>query len=247
MPSGDRESRQATGFSLVELLVVIGVVAVLLGFLMPALGRARSQARIVHCMSNLRQVGVAMDAYVVANDGVYPLHYNWGDLMGKHGTNSYYERPGAVTGFAGEPGVTAVRPLNPYLATPDVLHCPNDIGDTYWNDPTSCFDGYGTSYILQWRLSAYRVGRVTGPGGTIPPLRKSAVKNPSLKILGGDWNWHPNRHLDQPRTVWHRMSSTDRQMCMLFADGHVEYFRFPTGYSDLPGLNQPIDPGYGFY
>ncbi|OHB45320.1 MAG: hypothetical protein A2Y13_10900 [Planctomycetes bacterium GWC2_45_44] len=60
-------------FTLVELLVVISIIAILMAVLMPALGKARQQSKAVVCISNLRQMVIAANAYILANEGYYPL------------------------------------------------------------------------------------------------------------------------------------------------------------------------------
>jgi prepilin-type N-terminal cleavage/methylation domain-containing protein len=69
-----REGRPVTsaGFTLVELLVVIGIISLLVSVLLPALNKARQQANLIDCESRLRQMGQALNIYVTENNGLLP-------------------------------------------------------------------------------------------------------------------------------------------------------------------------------
>lgn len=70
-------SARSRAFTLVELLVVIGIIAVLISILLPVMGRARESANNVKCMSNLRTIGQAMAGYQAENKGSLPWGFIW--------------------------------------------------------------------------------------------------------------------------------------------------------------------------
>jgi prepilin-type N-terminal cleavage/methylation domain-containing protein len=74
-------SQARQGFTLVELLVVIGIIALLISILLPSLNKAREQAKVVQCLSNLRQLGQANAQYGVIFKG-YSVLNDYGSQTG---------------------------------------------------------------------------------------------------------------------------------------------------------------------
>ncbi len=133
-------TRSRDGFTLVELLVVLGVMAVLMGALLPGMGRAREQAKAAACRSNLRQVVLANAMYAQDSGGVYaPGAADFiGNLQRWHGTRTKAEEP-----FDSSRG-----PFVDYLG-PDraVRACPAFVPDAKGFESGNGGYGYNNAYI----------------------------------------------------------------------------------------------------
>jgi prepilin-type N-terminal cleavage/methylation domain-containing protein/prepilin-type processing-associated H-X9-DG protein len=131
MKNTTRIPATSRGFSLVELLCVITIIAVLASMLSPALQRMRLSAQSVACASNLRQIGIAVNLYVADHDNTYPC-------IETDPTNPILYPPD----MQAQPMLAT---LQPYGVTEKTLQCPSDLADPNAN----YFAKKGTSY--EWR------------------------------------------------------------------------------------------------
>ncbi|MCC7291489.1 MAG: prepilin-type N-terminal cleavage/methylation domain-containing protein [Phycisphaerales bacterium] len=115
------------GFTLIELLVVIAIIALLISILIPALKRAREQAKTVVCRSNLRQIAAGLTLYAQDfNDEVWPVNAERVDAWPQYG--GAWARVAGVDGA--EPGL-----LYPYVSNVDeIAECPSNLRRTSTRD-----------------------------------------------------------------------------------------------------------------
>jgi prepilin-type N-terminal cleavage/methylation domain-containing protein/prepilin-type processing-associated H-X9-DG protein len=128
-----------SAFTLIELLVVIAIIAILAGMLLPALARAREEARKANCKENCSQVGKAIDAYTQNNGEFFP--FTWGQASGVGGpyngvasSPTVYAAPGNGPSYSAvnvfitttcDPG-TSLGCLYPeYIGTATIFRCPS--------------------------------------------------------------------------------------------------------------------------
>src|SRR5215831_15668994 len=104
-------SGRRNAFTLIELLVVIAIIAILAAILFPVFAQAREKARAISCLSNTKQLGLAVMMYVQDYDETYPWAYFWDQSLDWK-ANSYLW--------------SSQRCIQPYMKNTDLYKCPDD-------------------------------------------------------------------------------------------------------------------------
>lgn len=205
------------------MLVVIGIIAVLIGVLLPALNRARQTAKDAACMSNLRQLGLGLTMYLNEYKGTFPAH-----------KQTLTDPPSPFWGDS----------LMPYLKSTDIFRCPAMSPGEYQGNNgvvwSFAFDAQHVSY----GYNAYFLGHYPyndknpeyGYMPFIPPqnwMKVSQVKSSSMCMTFADhgppFNWslwwpHAAQQTAYSTTANEGVTTTRHrnQGCIAFVDGHCE-------------------------
>jgi prepilin-type N-terminal cleavage/methylation domain-containing protein/prepilin-type processing-associated H-X9-DG protein len=158
--------RVGRGFTLVELLVVIGIIAVLIAVLLPALNRAREQSKKVQCLSNLRQLGLAFVMYCNENKMALPAPGSGGNVLEEdwvHWQNTRDFKNSRIWKYISKSGEA-------------VLHCPSDTEEFRKLNPSN---PYRFSYVVNNKMTSFNLSVI------IPPIagKLTAVRNSVEKVL----------------------------------------------------------------
>lgn len=247
-------SGQPRGFSLVELIVVIAIIAMLAGILLPTLGKSRAMARRLNCQSNLRQIVNGVILYANENDGVLPVAAPH-ELGGPRGIVPESD-PWLPARMFGGTLPAEQRPLNAILRSHEVFRSPCDRGEPLWwfdtadyQAASTCYELYGSSYF--YASGHNRIGGVSAPMGiaklvgfefsyarfaTSPlPLGKSvhltSYPSASRKVVVGSIPIHRTMSgvvAPSARAQWYLDDPNHLWANAAFLDGHVEFVRvFP--------------------
>lgn len=230
-------SKGRTAFTLVELLVVIGIIALLISILLPSLGKARDQAKITKCLVNVRSLVTAVNMYANENKN-YVCAVSWGDAPTYNGRVYsgwlYRANTGLYPTFNGgnlTSQLVEEGALWPYLKSHEVYRCPG-------HDPTNLFGKTDseTSYLMNGAMNSFNITGTMPDGttatGKVYPITKfksedvcfwEADERPGGASPFNDGSSYPNESFNPAATASAGYRSRHGRYATLgMIDGHAE-------------------------
>lgn len=196
-------SKKSFGFTLVELLVVISIIAMLLAVLLPALNKAREMAKRLICGSNMHQAGLALNAYAHAYDSrITPIRQRPGEAgyIGKSHSFKYTSGQAiewqflllwSAGNFKAENFIEAYNDMD--LKFKSFMHCPAwpvkpVMPPSVWNYDGPYSFGYGQNSVIPYPGSNNVLAKGFAWDEAAPKIAN--IKNPGTRIYAGDsHNW----------------------------------------------------------
>lgn len=204
------------GFTLIETLVVIAIIAIVAALLFPVYSSAKAAAKKTVCLSNLSQIGKSMLIYMIDNDDLFP---NGVDPVDKF-------RPQIWAGYPGWQAQIPYMPLmqdllQPLIRSKDVFHCPSDQGSFVVENQfpldlpstPSYFSTFGTSYNYRTELTFRRISQSS--------MQWPAYTNVMFDAAG---HWHGSGRAVQTTDPWRTAYQLmrDYRYNVLYCDMHVK-------------------------
>jgi prepilin-type N-terminal cleavage/methylation domain-containing protein/prepilin-type processing-associated H-X9-DG protein len=190
-------------FTLIELLVVIAIIAILAAVLFPVFAKARERAKRTQCISNLHQIGLAVQGYLADYDEVYP--------------NAY--KADSVQKFHVYPAIN--ESMAAYVTDIHIWRCPSDNGEIFLEDPSSVSQQRTPPFWTEdmQRTSYGYLGKGWLPeDGRIGGYSTSRVKQPTLAVLLEELRpWHEIDRAGQ------NFFASPARNNVLHCDGHVDF------------------------
>ena len=220
------------GLTLVEMLVVVGILTLLAAVLLPVLWQARNRARDRTCASNLREIGRATLMYAEDFDGSFPYAPTGpkaGSLFGFIQANPQDPVSKYINGLAldvrqslmpsGSTYVRVLLSLNQKINSDALFRCPNDSGAAdFGYKKSTVYEEALCSYIWD-PASASSSGTEESSAESANGQSEDSLSNPSSVKLWQDYGatWHQIRRRSQSGSAWETVGRVNA----VFADGHT--------------------------
>ena len=203
------KSRTGTGFTLIEMLTVMAILAVLAGLLFPVIAKSREQARRTTCLSNLRQIGMALSMYASNHAGMLPPA---GEPSTGRATHHIWDGTATPPRYL---GLGYLHEKFGYGVAPQMYYCPAAMGQNRMESSThswACWEKVGPDYRTALCGTSY-VYRETGFGAD-----KLLARNAETPAMVMDFQ------IDTPNAHSHFLQGVN----ILFYDGSVKWVADPT-------------------